>query len=78
MLDANWDPYEAMINLDKNVQAVIAAHNLLAQRVEQQSLVIDQLITGINTSTQQYHTVINQLNHTLQQQLKDVSWPNQQ
>jgi hypothetical protein len=39
-----------MINMDKNIQTLIAAHNTLAKRVEEQGQVIDTLIQGLNNS----------------------------
>jgi hypothetical protein len=50
MFDNNFDPYQSMINMDKNIQALIAAHNALAKRVEEQGHVIDTLIQGLNNS----------------------------
>jgi hypothetical protein len=50
MLEPQFDPYEALITLDRNVRAVIEAHNLLAQRVEQHQETIDILIKGLNAA----------------------------
>lgn len=50
MLDQNFDPYQAMINMDQNIQQLIKAHNALAHEVERQSEVIDVLIKGLNAA----------------------------
>lgn len=65
MLNSDFDPYQALINLDRNLQNVVAAHNLLARRVEQQQETIDTLIRGLeaaNRATEQM----------LQQNLRDL------
>jgi hypothetical protein len=50
MFDTNFDPYQALLNMDRNLKAVITAHNLLAERVEQQQQIIDTLIKGLETA----------------------------
>jgi hypothetical protein len=50
MFDNNFDPFEAMINMDNNIKNLIAAHNLLARKVEEQQEVIDVLIKGLNAA----------------------------
>lgn len=47
MLDTNFDPYQAMVNMDTNLQNVIAAHNLLANRVQEHEETISVLIKGM-------------------------------
>jgi hypothetical protein len=71
MFNQNFDPYEALINMDRNLQNIIAAHNLLAQRVEQQQQVIETLIKGLEAAnkanelmlTQNLSTIIAQGQH---------------
>lgn len=50
MLDNTFDPYDAIITIDKNIKALIQAHNGLAQRVEEQQQTIDVLIKGLNAA----------------------------
>jgi hypothetical protein len=50
MFDNQFDPYQALINLDNNVKNIIQAHNGLARRVEEQQEVIDVLIKGLDAA----------------------------
>lgn len=47
MFDNQFDPYQALVNLEANMQKLIAAHNLLAREVEMQGEVIDVLTKGL-------------------------------
>lgn len=47
MLNTDFDPYQALINLDHNMKNLVQAHNQLAERVQQQEQVIDTLIKGL-------------------------------
>jgi hypothetical protein len=60
MLDKNFDPYEAMVNMDNNIKNLIAAHNLLARRVEEQQEVIDVLIKGLNAANKANQQMLEQ------------------
>jgi hypothetical protein len=72
MLDSNFDPYEAMVNMDRNLQNVIAAHNLLAQRVEVQSKIIDTLIEAIKTSNNSNEIMLHELRSGVIDKLKEM------
>lgn len=50
MLNPDFDPLQALINLDANMQNLIKAHNLLAKKVEEQEQVIDVLIKGLDAA----------------------------
>lgn len=50
MLDSEFDPYQALINMDKNIQALVTAHNALADRVREHEETIDVLIKGLNAA----------------------------
>lgn len=50
MLDQDFDPYQALINMDKNIQALVTAHNALADRVREHEETIDVLIKGLNAA----------------------------
>jgi t-SNARE complex subunit (syntaxin) len=65
MLDPTFDPFDALMTLDKNMQNIVQAHNLLARRVEEQQEVIDVLIKGLNAAN-----LANQ--HLLEQGLNNL------
>jgi chromosome segregation ATPase len=50
MIDPNFDPLEALTNLDQNVRALIKAHNALADKVQEHEQTIDVLIKGLNAA----------------------------
>lgn len=60
MLDNQFDPYQAMLNMDKNIQSIITAHNLLAQRVEEQQKIIDTLIKGLDAANRANELMLSQ------------------
>ena len=60
MLDNQFDPYQALINIDANMQKLIAAHNLLAQEVEQQAATIDVLIKGLDAANKANERLLTQ------------------
>ena len=72
MFDTNFDPYQALINTDRNLQAVIAAHNLLAKRVEEQGQVIDTLIQGLNNSNKANEMLMREMAENIQLKLQEV------
>ena len=72
MFDNNFDPYQAMINMDKNIQALIAAHNLLAKRVEEQGQVIDTLIEGLNNSNRANEHLMREMLTNINEKTKEM------
>jgi hypothetical protein len=72
MFDTNFDPYQALINTDRNLQAVIVAHNLLAKRVEEQGQVIDTLIQGLNNSNKANEMLMREMAQNIQLKLQEV------
>lgn len=50
MLDNNFDPYDALLKIDQNMQNLIRAHNALAREVENQAQTIDILIKGLDAA----------------------------
>jgi hypothetical protein len=72
LFDTNFDPYQALINTDRNLQAVIAAHNLLAKRVEEQGQVIDTLIQGLNNSNKANEMLMREMAENIQLKLQEV------
>jgi len=73
MIDSNFDPYEALVNLDENVKAVIKAHNLLAKRVEEQGHTIDILIEGLNNSNKANEIMMQDVLSNIAKTLKEVN-----
>jgi hypothetical protein len=72
MFDTNFDPYQALINTDRNLQAVIAAHNLLAKRVEEQGHVIDVLVEGLSRSNSANEILMREMAESIQSKLQDI------
>jgi hypothetical protein len=72
LFDTNFDPYQALVNTDRNLQAVIAAHNLLAKRVEEQGEVIDTLIQGLNNSNKANELLMREMSQSIQSKLQEV------
>ena len=72
MFDTNFDPYQALINTDRNLQAVIAAHNLLAKRVEEQGQVIDVLVEGLSRSNSANEILMREMAESIQSKLQDI------
>jgi len=72
MFDSNFDPYQALITMDRNLQALIAAHNGLAKRVEDQGQVIDVLIEGLNNSNKANEVLMKEMASSVMEKLKEV------
>ena len=45
-----FDPLDALITMDQTIKTLVQAHNQLAQRVQEQSQVIDVLIKGLDAA----------------------------
>jgi hypothetical protein len=72
MLDSEFDPYQALVNLDANVKAVITAHNALAKRVEEQGHVIDILTEGLSAANKANEIMMKDMLSNINEQLKEV------
>lgn len=72
MLSNDFDPYQALINLDKNMQNLVLAHNALAQRVEEQGQVIDVLIKGLEASNRANEHLIQNMVSDITNKLAEV------
>jgi len=72
MFENTFDPYQALINTDRNLQAVIVAHNLLAKRVEEQGQVIDTLIQGLHNSNKANEMLMREMAQSIQSKLQEV------
>lgn len=60
MLNNNFDPYQALMNLDQNMQNLIRAHNDLAAKVLAQEEVIEVLIKGLNAANKANQQMLEQ------------------
>ena len=72
MLNTDFDPYQALVNLDKNVQTLIAAHNSLAKRVEEQGHTIDILIEGLNNSNRANEHLMREMLTNITEKTKEM------
>ena len=61
MLENDFDPFQAMCNMDTNIQNLIKAHNALAAKVNEQSETIDVLIKGLNLANANSQALMTQL-----------------
>jgi hypothetical protein len=58
--------------MDKNIQAMITAHNLLAKRVEEQGHVIDILIQGLNNSNKANEHLMREMLSNITDKTKEM------
>jgi hypothetical protein len=72
MFDQNFDPYEALVNMDRNLNNVIQAHNNLARLVEEQQQAIDVLIKGMNAANKANQILMKDALTTMNDKLKDM------
>ncbi|CAB5223775.1 hypothetical protein UFOVP389_12 [uncultured Caudovirales phage] len=79
MFDPNFSPYDALqilnnnVNqLDNNLAKLIAAHNSLAKRVEEQGQVIDALTMGLNNANKANQILMSDMISTMTDKLKDI------
>jgi len=72
MFDSNFDPYEAIVNLDRNVNNLIQAHNALARLVEDQQQAIDILIKGMNAANTANQILMKDALSNMTEKLKDL------
>lgn len=59
-INTDFDPYQALINMDNNIKNLIQAHNLLALKVEEQQAVIDVLIKGLDSANKANQLMMEQ------------------
>ena len=72
MLNTDFDPYQALVNLDGNVKNLIIAHNHLARKVEEQGHVIDVLLEGLSKSNKANEILMREMAESVKQKLKEV------
>ncbi len=72
MFDPNFSPYDALqilnnnVNqLDNNLAKLIAAHNSLAKRVEEQGETIDALTMGLNNANKANQILMSDMISTM-------------
>lgn len=69
MLNSDFDPYQALVNLDTNMKNLIQAHNALAKKVEEQGHVIDILTEGLTASNKANEIMMKDVLNNLTQRL---------
>jgi hypothetical protein len=76
MLNKDFDPYNALIQLDKNVVIldqnlfnIINRHNELSAKVKQQGEVIDVLIEGLNNANIANEVLLAELSSSIMDKL---------
>lgn len=76
MLNKDFDPYNALIQLDKNVVIldqnlfnIINRHNELAKKVEEQGHVIDILIEGLNNANRANEALLREMSSTIMEKV---------
>lgn len=72
VFDNNFDPYQAMMNLDTNLANLIVAHNNLARLVEEQQQTIDILIKGMNAANSANEILMKDALNNMTEKLKDI------
>jgi hypothetical protein len=79
VFENSFDPYDALqiLNanvrgLDQNLATLIAAHNTLAKRVEEQGEVIDVLTKGLNNANQANQILMTDLLSNMTEKIKDL------
>jgi t-SNARE complex subunit (syntaxin) len=79
MFDSNFDPYDAMNQmnaniqgLDRNLAALIQAHNNLVRLVQEQGETITVLTQGLNTANTANQILLSDMVADMGQKLKDL------
>jgi hypothetical protein len=79
VFENSFDPYDALqiLNanvrgLDQNLATLIAAHNSLAKRVEEQGEVIDVLTKGLNNANAANQILMTDLLSNMTEKIKDL------
>jgi hypothetical protein len=72
MFDNNFDPYQAMMNLDTNLANLIVAHNNLARLVEEQQQTIDILVNGMKATNTANEMLMKDVLNNMTEKLKDI------
>lgn len=72
MLDSNFDPYQAMVNMDQNLQNVITAHNMLAKRVQEHEETISVLIKGMELANATSQRLMTEMADIMIKELEKV------
>ena len=79
MFDNTFDPYDALQilnntvkNLDRNLATLIAAHNTLARRVEEQGETIDVLVKGLNNANAANQILMTDMLSSMTEKIKEM------
>lgn len=84
VLDTNFDPYQALCELNRNQEILhnndrnlAQAFNDLQQRVNEQQQVIDSLIKQVASTNKANEILLDGFLKEINKTIKDVKWPNQ-
>lgn len=79
MFDSDFDPYEALQTMNKNIQlldhnlaTLIKAHNALAKVVEEQDSTIKVLTQGLNNANQANQILMTDMLTSMTEKIKDM------
>lgn len=67
-----WDPYDAIIQLDLRMKQLVAAHNSLAKKCEEQGHVIDLLTEGLTAANKANEIMMRDMLTNITDKLKEV------
>lgn len=68
----DWDPYDAIVQLDARIKQLVTAHNNLAKKVEEQGHVIDILTEGMTASNKANEILMKEMLSNINDKLKEV------
>ena len=68
----DWDPYDAIVQLDARIKQLVTAHNNLAKKVEEQGHVIDILTEGMTASNKANEILMKEMLSNITDKLKEV------
>lgn len=84
MLDTNFDPYQALVELNRNQEILhnndrnlAQAFNDLQQRVNEQQKIIDHLVQQLQSTNKANEILLDGFLKEINKSIKDVKWPNQ-
>jgi len=66
-----WDPYDAILQLDARLKHLVAAHNNLAKKCEEQGHVIDILTEGLSAANKANEIMMRDMLLNITDKLKE-------
>ena len=84
MLDTNFDPYQALVELNRNQEILhnndrnlAQAFNDLQSKVNEQQRIIDQLVQQLASTNKANEILLDGFLKEINKSIKDARWPNQ-